>query len=49
MDHMLYHGILLPPLQEDGGQIYQALGDLNFLPTPGGLSQMGFLKFFTFF
>ena len=29
------------------GQFYQALGDLKFSPPPGGLSQMGGLKFFT--
>ena len=36
------------PPQEVGGQFYQALGDLKFSPTYGGLTQMGSLKIFTF-
>ena len=34
-----------PPPRKMGGTISWALGDLKFLPTPGGLSQMGGLKF----
>ena len=43
------HGIL--HLQEDGGQLYQALEKFKFSLKPGGggLNQMGDLKFFTLF
>ena len=41
-----YHGI---PLRKMGGQFYWALGTLKFSSTPGGLSQMRGLKFFTLF
>ena len=37
------------PANKIGGQIYQALGDLKFSATLGGLSQMGGLEFFTLF
>ena len=38
-----------PPSRKMRGQFYCTLGDLKFLPTSGGLSKMGFLKFFSHF
>ena len=37
-----------PPQEDDGGQFYQGLRDLKCSSTPGGLSQMGGLKFLHF-
>ena len=43
-----YLDIESSPQEDDGAQFYQGLRDLKCSSTPGGLSQMGGLKFLHF-